>query len=75
MMKRLALAVLLLTSNVPLALAQHAGSPQERNACSRDASRFCRQYLSNDNEVQVCLQQNRAKLSKPCSKVFESHGM
>jgi len=74
-MKRLALAVLLLTSNVSLALAQQTGTPQERNACNRDATRFCRQYLSNDNEVQACLQQNRAKLSKPCSKVFESHGM
>jgi hypothetical protein len=64
-----------LIASAPLALAQHAGTSQERSACSRDASRFCRQYLSNDNEVQVCLQQNRAKLSRSCKKVFESHGM
>ena len=74
-MNRLALALVLLVANVPLALAQHSGSPQEQRACSRDASRFCRPYLGNDNEVQVCLQQNRSKLSRSCSKVFESHGM
>jgi len=58
------------------ALAQgHMGSPQEQNACSRDASRLCRKDLGNDGAVQSCLQSHRAKLSKSCSKVFESHGM
>jgi hypothetical protein len=51
------------------------GTPQQQNACSRDASRFCRKDLGNDGAVQGCLQANRAKLSKSCSKVFESHGM
>ena len=51
------------------------GTPQEQNACSRDASRFCRKDLGNDGAVQACLQANRAKLSKSCSKVFQSHGM
>jgi len=74
-MIRLSLALTILLANVPVALAQHMGTPQEQNACSRDASRLCRKYLGNDNEVQVCLQQNRSKLSKACSKVFESHGM
>jgi hypothetical protein len=53
----------------------HMGTPQQQNACSRDASRFCRKDLGNDGAVQGCLQANRAKLSKSCSKVFESHGM
>jgi len=58
------------------ALAQgHMGTPQEQNACSRDASRLCRKDLGNDGAVQSCLQANRAKLSKSCSKVFQSHGM
>jgi hypothetical protein len=73
-MMRLTLALSLLVASAPLALAQR-GTPQEQKACSRDASRLCRQYLSNDNEVQACLQQNRAKLSTSCKKVFESHGM
>jgi hypothetical protein len=60
----------------PSAFAQgHPGSPQEQQACSRDASRLCRKDLGNDNAVQACLQANRAKLSRSCRKVFESHGM
>ena len=76
-MKRLALAVTLLLANVPLAFAQHQhqGTPQEQNACSRDASRFCRRDLGNDNAVQSCLQQHRSRLSASCRKVFQSHGL
>jgi hypothetical protein len=56
------------------AMAQ--GSPQERSACSRDASRFCRKVLNEgDGAVQQCLQQHRSQLSRACSKVFQSHGM
>ena len=59
-----------------LSFAQgHMGTPQEQQACTRDAQRFCRQQLGNDGAVQLCLQQNRAKLSKSCQKVFASHGM
>ena len=74
-MTRLALALTLFVANVPLAFAQHAGTPQEQRACNRDASRFCRKDLGNDNAVQACLQQNRARLSASCRKVFESPGM
>ena len=62
-------------SNVPALAQGHMGSPQEQKACSRDASRFCRKDLGNDGAVQSCLQANRAKLSRSCSKVFQSHGM
>jgi hypothetical protein len=68
----LALIVLLGPS---AALAQHSGTPQEQQACSRDASRFCRKDLGNDFAVQQCLQQHRPALSRSCSKVFASHGM
>ena len=70
-------AVLILLSVTPsLSIAQgHMGTPQEQAACQRDASRFCRQQLSTDFAVQQCLQQNRARLSKACQKVFASHGM
>lgn len=58
------------------ALAQgHAGSPQEQQACSRDASRLCRKDLGNDGAIQACLQAHRTRLSSSCRKVFESHGM
>ena len=74
-MIRLALTLTFLLSSAPFALAQHAGTPQEQNACTRDASRFCRKELGNDNAVQSCLQQHRSRLSASCKKVFESHGM
>lgn len=51
------------------------GSPQEQNACSRDASRFCRTQLADgDSAVQQCLQQNRERLDPACRKAFEDHG-
>ena len=53
----------------------HLGTPQEQQACSPDAYRFCRKQLGDDTSVQQCLQRNRAKLSAACKKVFESHGM
>ena len=62
-------------SNAPALAQGHGGTPQEQQACSRDASRLCRKDLGNDNAVQSCLQANRAKLSRSCSKVFASHGM
>lgn len=75
-MRYLAVGVLVLLSASSFSFAQgHKGTPQEQAACRRDASRFCRQQLSDDFAVQQCLQQNRAKLSKACQKVFQSRGM
>ncbi len=71
----LVLAVLSGVWTTPVLAQGHMGTPQEQNACSRDASRFCRKDLGNDNAVQACLQANRARLSKSCRRVFESHGM
>lgn len=71
----IALAALSGLSNAPALAQGHMGSPQEQSACSRDASRFCRKDLGNDGAVQGCLQAHRAKLSRSCSKVFQSHGM
>ena len=67
------LAVLLGASGA--AQAQHMGTKQEQAACSRDASRFCRKDLGDDNAVQQCLQMKRASLSSSCKRVFASHGM
>ncbi|QQO16224.1 hypothetical protein JJB99_08770 [Bradyrhizobium diazoefficiens] len=80
MSRKLVLATITLAalsglSSAPVRAQGHMGTPQEQNACSRDASRLCRKELGNDNAVQSCLQANRAKLSRSCSKVFQSHGM
>ena len=70
----LALVILLTGTSLSFAQGRH-GTPQEQQACTRDAQRLCRQLLGNDGAVQQCLQQNRTKLSKGCQKVFASHGM
>ena len=67
------LAVLLGADGI--AQAQHMGTKQEQSACSRDAQRFCRKDLGDDNAVQQCLQSKRTSLSSSCKKVFESHGL
>ena len=70
------LLVSLLVAGTSTSFAQgRPGTSQEQSACSRDASRFCRKQLGDDNAVQQCLQQNRAKLGAACQKVFQSHGM
>jgi hypothetical protein len=76
-MSRLPFVVLFLSVVLSSAWAQsgHPGTPQEQQACTRDASRFCRKQLGDDTAVQQCLQQHRAKLSAPCKRVFASHGM
>jgi hypothetical protein len=76
-MPKFAFTLLLMWAGLSFASAQggHLGTPQEQQACSRDASRFCRKQLNDDMAVQGCLQQHREKLSRPCKKVFENHGM
>jgi hypothetical protein len=74
-MRTLTLVLLLLISQTFVALAQHMGTPEEQQACSRDASRFCRKVMGNDTAVQQCLQQNRHRLSRSCRAVFQAHGM
>ena len=75
-MSKLILAFALFCTGLSSALAQggHSGTPQEQQACTRDASRYCRKQLGDDASVQRCLQQNRQKLSSACQKVFQSHG-
>jgi hypothetical protein len=75
-MRQLILAATVLLIGTSSSLAQgHMGTPQEQQACTRDAQRFCRKQLGDDSAVQQCLQENRAKLSTSCQKVFQSHGM
>jgi hypothetical protein len=75
-MRQLILAATVLLIGTSSSLAQgHMGTPHEQQACTRDAQRFCRKQLGDESAVQQCLQENRAKLSKSCQKVFQSHGM
>jgi hypothetical protein len=60
---------------VLIAAASASAQSQGHDACSRDASRFCRAHLNDgDQVVLACLQQNRAKLSKACQATLAQHG-
>lgn len=75
MMLRALFAVAVIATSTTGAFAQNP-TQSDKNACSRDASRFCRpQMADGDSAVQSCLMQNRAKLGQACSKVFEKYGM
>lgn len=57
------------------AFAQGAHSAANQNACSRDASRFCRAKMSDGDMVMLgCLKEHRAKLGKACAKVLAENG-
>lgn len=75
-MRSVVLALVILMTEISLVFAQgNMGTPQEQQACRRDAQRFCRKQLGDDGSTQQCLQQNRTRLSKSCQQVFASHGM
>ena len=75
-MRLVVFVTIVLLTGTSFSVAQgHLGTPQEQQACTRDAQRFCRKQLSDDQAVQQCLQQHRSRLSKSCRRVFESHGM
>jgi nucleoid-associated protein YejK len=63
---------------IPLILMAASASAQQKqghDACARDVSRYCRaQMQDGDQIVLACLQQNRAKISKPCQQMLASHG-
>ena len=63
---------------IPFVLIAASASAQQRpgqDACGRDASRFCRAHLNEgDQVVLMCLQQNRARLTKACQATLAAHG-
>jgi hypothetical protein len=61
---------------IPFVLMTSAASAQQgKDACGRDASRFCRAHLNDgDQVVLACLRQNRARLSKKCQALLTRHG-
>jgi hypothetical protein len=70
-----ALTLLSISVSTGAIAQQRSGTPDEQKACSRDVSRFCRALMDQgDFTILACLQQNRAKLTKPCSQVLTNHG-
>jgi hypothetical protein len=72
-MKRLLIVPFLLLATP--AFSQSGNTPANQNACSRDASRFCRAKM-NDGDMVVlsCLKEHRSKLGKACAKVLAENG-
>ena len=77
-MRKFFFALTLLSVSVSTgAFAQQprSGTPDEQKACARDVQRFCRTLMDQgDFVILACLQQNRAKLTKPCNQVLTNHG-
>ena len=48
-------------------------SPDER-ACRGDARRYCKEFFPDQFRVLSCLQSHRARLSRACRGVLDSHG-
>jgi hypothetical protein len=56
--------------------AASSGTPEQQAACRPDVRKFCRKVApgSGDMAYLACLKTNRAKLSKACRTMLESHG-
>jgi hypothetical protein len=59
----------------PRSQAPLQGTPEEERACNSDTMKYCRSEVPDTFRVLSCLQANRARISKPCRVVLESHGM
>ena len=62
---------------VPLLVFAASAAAQQvgHDACTRDATRYCRPVLNNgDQAVLACLKEHRARLTKACDKVLTEHG-
>ena len=57
------------------AKGKHSAKAKERDACFRDANRYCADEIpEGDMKVLACLKEHRSKLSKACSAVLAEHG-
>jgi hypothetical protein len=55
--------------------AKFKGSRDEKNACFRDANRYCADEIpEGDMKVLACLQEHRSKLSKGCAALLAGNG-
>jgi hypothetical protein len=74
-MKKVFLALTLLSVAASTGALAHSGTEQEEKACSRDVQHFCRKLIDQgDFTILACLKENRSKLSPACRNVLVSHG-
>lgn len=70
-MHRRVLIVVMITGALTV-LAQAAGTPRERDACTPDAFRFCTAVFPFEGSVYECLKANLPRLSHDCRDVIAS---
>ena len=70
----LGIAVLGISLQSTDARAQMATSPEEA-ACRPDVARLCRGMSRDPMVMLACLQSNRARLTRRCLAVLQSHGV
>ena len=74
-MRKVFLALILLSVAISTGALARSGTEQEQQACTRDVQRFCRALMDQgDFTILACLKENRPKLSLACRNVLISHG-
>jgi hypothetical protein len=74
-MKKIFLALTLLSVAASTGALAHSGTEQDEKACIRDVQHFCRKLMDQgDFTILACLKENRPKLSSACRDVLVSHG-
>jgi hypothetical protein len=74
-MKKVFLALTLLSVAASTGALARSGTKQEEEACTRDVQHFCRKLIDQgDFTILACLKENRPKLSPGCRSVLVSHG-
>jgi len=71
----LVIALFLISTVAPAQNQIGPHNSQDDDACKGDAQRFCRDAIPDQFRVLACLQTNRARLSRACQAVLQSHGV
>jgi hypothetical protein len=73
-----ATALLLATTMVSFAQGPtyqgQAGTQEDQRACNAPVKKFCRAAVPDTFRILACLQQNRARIGKPCQGVLRRYG-
>lgn len=71
----LAAAILAFNASASAQGTGTSGTPEDRAACQASVQRYCTQAIQGgDMVVLACLQENRARISKPCQQVLIKYG-
>jgi hypothetical protein len=62
----------LLCATISAAPSFSQGTLAQRRACTLDVLRFCSEFISNADEITICLREKNAELSGACRVVFDA---